>query len=429
MSHATRRALIVEPSRAQRSVLVPLLRDVGAEVVVTAGMASGLRQATEQRFDLICVSAKLRDGTGLQFCSALRATPQMSVIPVLVLLADHDPDQAKALRDSGATEVLGWKEIERIRQFVTILLPPLPVLRGQALIVEDNAAAAQAVLAVLRGLGLEAKHVSDPNRALSSIRSQPIDLIITAAMPDAPMTGAAMIREVRALPGTDGRTPILAIAAQTDPIRRVELLRSGADEVISEPVLGEELTVQVERLLRSKRRDEESEKHRATYEALALTDPLTTLNNRRFLGEIGPMYCADARRHGFPLSLIVVDIDHFDAITRTYEPAVCEEVLRSLGRLLRSECRRGDVAVRCRDHEFMLLLSHCGIGDATLKADALRVRVAGLRPCGVDVTVSVGVAELRDTPEEGFTEVFKRATQAAHIASRSGRDQVVISES
>jgi two-component system cell cycle response regulator len=329
---------------------------------------------------------------------------------------------------AGATEVMDDKEIERLRQFLSLVLPPLPVLRGRVLVVEDDLSAAEEIANVLRSLGLEASLVSDPNRALRQIRQQPLDLLISATMLHAPVTRAALIREVRTLPGSDGRTPILAIVSQLDPVRKVEVLRSGADDVIAKPVLAEELTVRVERLLRRKRREEENEAHRATFEALALTDPLTTLNNRRFLGEIGPMYLAEARRHGYPLCVIVVNVDHFEHILSTYESAISDDVLRLIGRLLRTECRRGDVAVRCKDDQFMLLLSHCSIADAQVKVETLRSRIAGLRPCGVDITVSVGVAQAKDAREEGFAEVFARAGQAAQLASQGGHDRVIVAE-
>lgn len=418
----------MERSHAQRSMLAALLREAGADFVEAASMAAGLRKATEQRFDLICVAAKLRDGTGAQLCSALRASPEMSPIPVLVLLTDPEPSKVKALLDAGATEVLYVSEIERMRQFFGAVLPPLPVLQGRALVVDQDLRAAEALLAVLRHLGLEADHVSDTNTALLRVRKESIDLLIVGAMLEASMTGAALIREVRALPGAEGRTPILAMASQSDPVRRIEVLRCGADDTIPKPVLAEELTVRAERLLRGKRREEESEAHRATFEALALTDPLTTLNNRRFLSEVAPMYLADARRHGFALSVIVADLDQFDQITHTYEPSVCEEVLRSIGRLLRRESRRGDVAVRCKDDEFVLLLSHCAMQEARLKAEALRSRIAALRPCGVAVTISAGVAQVQEAAGEGFSEVFARAGRAAQTAAHGGRNRVVAAD-
>jgi two-component system cell cycle response regulator len=408
-------------------MLAALLRDAGADFVEAASMAAGLRKAAEQRFDLICVAAKLRDGTGAQFCSALRTTPEMSPIPILVLLSDPEPDQVKALLEAGATEVIDVREIERIRQFFGTVLPPLPVLRGRTLIVDEDLRAVEALVAVLRHLGLEVDHTSDANNALLRARKEAIDLLIVGAMLQAPVTGAALIREVRALPGAEGRTPILAMASQTDPVRRIEVLRCGADDYIPKPVLAEELTVRVERLLRGKRREEESEAHRATFEALALTDPLTTLNNRRFLSEVAPMYLADARRHGFPLSVIVADLDQFEQITHTYEPSICEEVLRSIGRLMRRESRRGDVAVRCKDDQFVLLLSHCSIQEARLKAEALRSRISALRPCGVGVTVSAGVAQVQEAAE-GFSDVFARAARAAQAAAQGGHNRVIAAD-
>jgi two-component system cell cycle response regulator len=426
MPTPARTALIVEPSRTQRSVLAALLRDAGADSAEAASLAAGLRRATEQRFDLICVASRLRDGSGVQFCSALRSAPEMAAVPVLALLPEPDAEKVKALLDAGATEVMEPTHIERIRQFLAIVLPPLPVLRGRVLVIDDELAAAEMLVATLRSLGMEARHVPDPRQAMTSLRAEPIDLLVIAAMLHGPVTGSALIREVRALPGAEGRTPILALASPTDTVRRIEVLRSGADDFVPKPVFAEELTMRVERLMRRKRHEEENEAQRATFEALALTDPLTTLNNRRFLSEIGPMYLADAHRHHYPMSVVVVNLDHFEQMAQRYEPEICEEVLRGIGRLLRRESRRGDVAVRAKDDQFVLLLSHCAMPEARVKAEELRAHVASLHPCGVAVTVSAGVAQADTVRGEGFAEVFKRAAQAALAASQAGRDRVVI---
>jgi len=254
MPVAARRALIVECSPAQRSVLAALLLETGANFAEAAGMAVALRKTAQQRFDLVCVAVQPQNGAVAQFCRTLRAAPKTSIIPILALVSNPTPDDVKALLAAGATEVMDDKEVERLRQFLSLVLPPLPVLRGRVLVVEDDVSAAEEIANVLRSLGLEASLVSDPNRALRQIRQQPIDLLISATMLHAPVTGAALVREVRTLPGSDGRTPILAIVSQLDPVRKVEVLRSGADDVIAKPVLAEELTVRVERLLRRKRR-------------------------------------------------------------------------------------------------------------------------------------------------------------------------------
>jgi two-component system cell cycle response regulator len=428
MTQAARCALIVEPSRARRSVLAALLREAGAEFAEAASMVEALQQVGRRRFDLVCIADQLPDGTGAKFCTAVRDAPDTAPMPILVLSPEPEAETVKTLREAGASDIMDRHDVERVRQFLAMVLTPLPVLNGRVVVVDDDAEQAGIVLAALRNLGLEVHHVVEAAQALTRVRDQPVDVLITAPLLHAPVSGAGLIRELRALPGSEGRTPVLAITSPTDPARRIEVLRSGADDFIPQPIVAEELSVRVERLVRSKRRLEESEAQRANFEALALTDPLTTLNNRRFLGEVAPMYLAEARRHGFPLSVVLVDIDRFDHVTHTYSPPVCEEVLRSIGRLLRGECRRGDVAVRCKDDEFVLLMSHCGLPDAQIKAESLRARIAELRPCGVAITVSVGVAQARSVPGEVFADVFGRAARAAVAARQSGCDRVVTAE-
>ena len=161
MTPTARSALIVEPSRARRSVLAALLREAGAEFAEAASMADGLLQATQRRFDLVCVAAKLPDGTSAKFCSALRGTPGAAPVPVLVLLPSPDPEKIRVLLEAGATEILDRHDVERVRQFLAMVLPPLPVLTGRVLVVDDDLEEAEAILAVLRDLGLEVNHVAD----------------------------------------------------------------------------------------------------------------------------------------------------------------------------------------------------------------------------------------------------------------------------
>ena len=92
--------------------------------------------------------------------------------------------------------------------------------------------------------------------------------------------------------------------------------------------------------------------------------------------------------------------------------------------MLASHCRDGDVAARFGGEEFVILLSHCGHADAMNKGEALRGVVAGLKPRGLDVTSSIGVASLPLDQELGFTDLFKLADEAVYKAKENGRNRV-----
>ena len=161
----------------------------------------------------------------------------------------------------------------------------------------------------------------------------------------------------------------------------------------------------------------------------ALHDPLTNLHNRRFLNETLPRELARARRDGYPVALIVFDIDHFKQINDTYGHAVGDDVLRAVSALLCEHTRESDILCRFGGEEFLMALSTMDEDQACQRADDIRHQVALLTvaaPSGVvRVTISAGVACY---PQHGaeMSTLFVAADKALYQAKNQGRDRVVI---
>ena len=139
MTQAARCALIVEPSRARRSVLAALLREAGAEFAEAASMVEALQQVGRRRFDLVCIADQLPDGTGAKFCTAVRDAPDTAPMPILVLSPEPEAETVKTLREAGASDIMDRHDVERVRQFLAMVLTPLPVLNGRVVVVDDDA--------------------------------------------------------------------------------------------------------------------------------------------------------------------------------------------------------------------------------------------------------------------------------------------------
>lgn len=156
---------------------------------------------------------------------------------------------------------------------------------------------------------------------------------------------------------------------------------------------------------------------------LATTDALTGAWNRRHFEELGAVEIASAHRYGEPLSLLMIDIDHFKPINDKYGHPVGDRVLVELTRLLQGHLRASDLLTRWGGEEFTLMLPHCDLADALALAEKLRRLVASHPfPEVGQVTVSCGVAELR--PRETLHGWLQRADQALYAAKAAGRDQV-----
>lgn len=157
----------------------------------------------------------------------------------------------------------------------------------------------------------------------------------------------------------------------------------------------------------------------------AYTDYLTQINNRRRFEEQGTHLIESARRYGRPLSLLLMDVDHFKSINDSHGHQAGDTVLRELARLLRTQTRSADLLARWGGEEFAILAPETPAADAVTFAERIRASVAGhdFAPVG-RVTVSLGVAGIAEE-DEGMRSLHARADRALYRAKRDGRNRVV----
>jgi diguanylate cyclase (GGDEF)-like protein len=164
--------------------------------------------------------------------------------------------------------------------------------------------------------------------------------------------------------------------------------------------------------------------------SMADRDGLTKIGNRRSFEERLAEETARHNRYGQPLSLILVDVDHFKAVNDTYGHPAGDEVLRDMAALLGEGLRSSDYPARYGGEEFVVILPHTSREQAALLAERIRQRVAehvfrigGAKP-GLNLTVSAGVAAL--TPGASAQDLVLLADQALYLAKNNGRNRVVV---
>lgn len=162
----------------------------------------------------------------------------------------------------------------------------------------------------------------------------------------------------------------------------------------------------------------------------AETDPLTGLANRKAFEAALRRLAAEAVETGQPLSLVVVDIDHFKRFNDSFGHQTGDVVLKLMASKLRNSVRQRDVAARYGGEEFVVLLPATDLDTAVRRADSVRAEVAAhrlrARGSGKDlgvVTLSMGVAQYR--PGEPLSRLFARADRALYLAKQQGRNRVV----
>jgi diguanylate cyclase (GGDEF)-like protein len=163
---------------------------------------------------------------------------------------------------------------------------------------------------------------------------------------------------------------------------------------------------------------------------LSVTDPLTRLFNRRYFDSTIAEEVSRSKRTGIPLSLLMVDIDHFKNINDTYGHPFGDECLRQVAQVLQQYTQRaGDVAARYGGEEFIIALPATPIEQAALIAERIRCSIEAIvleyQGETVRLTASLGVASLVPGRDEGSDTLIACADAALYRAKRNGRNQIV----
>lgn len=161
-------------------------------------------------------------------------------------------------------------------------------------------------------------------------------------------------------------------------------------------------------------------------QALATTDMLTGLLNRRQVEQVMGDEMARAARTGSPLSVAMLDLDHFKRINDLYGHRMGDEVLRRFAGLIKAELRALDHSARWGGEEFLVLMPHVEGEQALVALERIRLKLADLPMSdheALRVTLSAGLALWQ--PGERMEQVIERADAALYEAKHRGRNQVV----
>ncbi|GAA0315484.1 GGDEF domain-containing protein [Kineococcus aurantiacus] len=234
----------------------------------------------------------------------------------------------------------------------------------------------------------------------------------------------------------DGEAEVVVrLPGGTDVDVRTRRLRDERGRHLGRVVVARDVTDQLRAARDLERANAQLRAQLVTIEALrtelaeeAARDPLTGLRNRRrFVDDLRTRLAASAAT-GEPLSLVLLDVDHFKAVNDTHGHAVGDEVLVEVARALAAHARPEDV-VRYGGEEFVVLLPRVDARAARARAEELRVACAAVRVEVEElrVTVSAGVAT---APDHGGTpdELLLAADRALYEAKEGGRDQVALAD-
>jgi diguanylate cyclase (GGDEF)-like protein len=272
-------------------------------------------------------------------------------------------------------------------------------VRGRVLLVEDEELLRWSIGRYLEKHGLAVEAVDDGTQAMARLAAQAYDVVVT----DLAVGGADGLQIAAEARRLRAECQVVVITGQSSKDSILKALRQGVADYIEKPFDLELLLLTVERAL------ERTAMMRELVQ-LSRTDGLTGLFNQRHFYAVLESEINRARRQGRTLSLLLIDVDDFKRYNDRFGHLAGDAALGRIAAALRDACRRDiDSAYRYGGDEFVVLLPEA---DRAVAVEiAARVR-ALIREEGISLTVSIGIATLRDG--EDLTALIREADEAMY---------------
>ena len=450
----TARILIVDDVHVNLRLMEARLSAEYFEVLTALSGAEAIEICERETIDLVLLDVMMPDMDGYEVCRRLKGNPRTRHLPIVLITALNQPADRVAGLDAGADDFLTKpvRDLQlfsrvrslvrlkllsdelRIRAETTISLVAGDDLLGQLagtgisgrlLVFDDETAIAARIKKVLR-CEHEVDATTDPASVLHAETSGAYDLFIVN-LATTRYDALRLCSQIRSGGGLR-QMPILLISDSSDDVRTAKALELGANDFLSMPLDRNELLARVRTQIKRKRYDEGLRQSLRETIAMAITDPLTGLNNRRFLESHLPTVIQRARADNKPLSVLIADIDHFKKINDGWGHDAGDRVLKEFARRLRDSLRGSDLACRFGGEEFVVVMPEADARTAQLIAERLRCMIADapfdIVGESISVTVSAGIAVLGEAGDD-WESLLKRADQGLYDAKRTGRNRVI----
>jgi two-component system cell cycle response regulator len=450
----TARVLIVDDLLPNIKLLEARLTAEYFDVISATNGFEAIELCRDGRCDIVLLDVMMPGMDGFEVCRRLKADPSTLHLPVVMVTAlDQPADRVRGL-EAGADDFL-TKPVDEIALIARVrslsrLKVMLDELRarvitsanlglkdaaelirsnagdnGRILLVEDRASSAERIVAALRDLH-QVTVESVPQDALFRAAEGDFDMVVVG-LNLANFDALRLCSQLRSLERTRA-LPILLIADAEERPRILRGLDLGVNDYILRPIDRNELVARVRTQLRRKRyADTLRENVQAAFE-LAVVDALTGLNNRRFLETHLSSALDQAAHMGRPLSLMILDVDHFKSVNDTYGHDAGDEVLKGLAQRIRRVVRGADLVCRLGGEEFVIVMPDTSLAVAGRVAERVRAAVQveqftiDANGRSIQVTISIGLAErgIDANPDA----LLRRADKALYDSKSSGRNRV-----
>jgi diguanylate cyclase (GGDEF)-like protein len=290
------------------------------------------------------------------------------------------------------------------------------------LIVDDDAGIRDTMHEFIDMSGYEATAAASAEEALDVLNAKDADVVITdISLPG--MDGLELTDRIK----KNYEADVIVITGYSADYSYEEAISKGASDFLFKPVRFAELLLRLKRVLKERQLTKERVKMLEQLQKLATTDGLTKLYNSRHFYHQLALEVDRSNRYNPPLSLLLLDIDHFKHYNDTFGHLEGDKVLVRLAQIIESCLRKLDTAYRYGGEEFTVILPETTGDEAETVAYRIKdaVRKEKFRPrAGEDVQVTVSIGVTQYLPSEEITTFVKRADAAMYASKDEGRDKV-----
>ncbi len=296
------------------------------------------------------------------------------------------------------------------------------------LIIDDSVAVREQIIRTLESYSLFNRYfeAEDGLEGFKKLLASPVDVILCdLEMPR--IDGFKFLTMLKARPDLQN-IPVIILTGLNDRERKIKGLELGANDYITKPFDNEEMVARVRVHLKLKKLQDELKRSNELLLELSNTDHLTGLFNRRYMMEALDKEVHRSVRKGSPLSLIVLDIDHFKRVNDEFGHLQGDAVLQMVAMHLQKELRSYDYAARYGGEEFVAILPDSSLKEAVFVANRIRLAIQSTKfsgpPSELCLTASLGVAGFSLEPPLTVDSFIKLADDALYRAKANGRNRV-----
>jgi two-component system cell cycle response regulator len=450
----TARVLVVDDIPVNVRLLEAKFSAEYYHVLTASGGTEALEKVRDEQPDIVLLDVMMPGMDGFEVCRRIKQDPRAAHIPVVMVTALDQPADRIAGLHAGADDFL-TKPVDDLSMFARVR--SLVRMKGMfeelrmreetrrnlglsdagefgfesnptgAILMVDDRPDLDLWINMLRSQGHRVTGIGTFDAALEHARTDPCDVVVVNISMQA-FDGLRLCSEFRANPALRN-TPVIVLVGDREHRKLAQALDLGANDYLRLPLDDSEFLVRIKTQLRKKQYADRLRLNVQLGMEMAVKDQLTGLFNRRYMAQHLDTHLTNASTTR-PISLLIVDVDHFKEVNDTYGHAAGDDVLRQFSDRIASSIRSVDLACRYGGEEFVVVLSDtdpalaCSIGERLRRAVEKKYFAIGHPVTEIPVTVSIGVTTSTGG-DDNSVQILRRADEALYRAKREGRNRVI----